>query len=77
MSWGVGLPGNSKEWLYVVAGEVRAGYEEKKLCKQSGEALAWAAQGGGTIPIPGGAQEILRCGTEGYGQGAWVDGWSR
>ena len=35
------------------------------LLRQSGEALAQAAQGGGGITIRGGVQEPWRCGTEG------------
>jgi len=33
----------------------------------SGEAVAQAAQGGGGVTIPGGVQELSRCGTEGRG----------
>jgi len=32
------------------------------------------AQGGGALTVPGGAQELWRCGTEGRGQWAWWDG---
>ena len=36
--------------------------------RKSGEALAQAAQGGGGgVTIPGGVQELWRCGTEGHG----------
>jgi len=42
--------------------------------------LDQAAQGGGGVTIPGGVQEMWRCGTEGHGLvvwWGWVDGWSR
>ena len=42
-------------------------------------ALAQGAQGGGGVTIPGGVQELWRCGTEARGQWAWwgwVDGWT-
>jgi len=32
------------------------------------DALAQATQGGGGITVPGGVQEMWRCGTEGCGQ---------
>jgi len=41
--------------------------QEKILHRRSGDALAWAAQGGGGVTIPGGLQEKGRCGTEGHG----------
>ena len=34
-----------------------------------------AAQGGGGVTVPGGAQEMWRCGTEGCGQWPWW-GWA-
>ena len=37
--------------------------------------MAQAAQGGGAVAIPGGVEELWRCGTEGRGQWAWAD-WS-
>jgi len=39
----------------------------KNLFSKSGAALAQAAQGGGALTIPGGVQELCRCGTEGRG----------
>ena len=45
----------------------------------SGEALAQAAQGSGGVTVPGGVQEVWRCGTEGHGQWAWwgwAEGWT-
>jgi len=42
--------------------------------------LAQAAQGGGGVTIPGGVQEMWRCGTEGrglVGMVGWTDGWTR
>ena len=33
-----------------------------------------AAQGGGGVTVPGGVQELWRCGTEGRVQWAWWDG---
>ena len=41
--------------------------------------MARAAQGGGGVTVPGGVQELWRCGTEGRGQWAqwgWADGWT-
>ena len=38
-----------------------------KISSLSVEALAQAAQGGGGVTIPGGVQEMWRCGTEGRG----------
>jgi len=48
-------------------GKVQAGCEERFLLRRSGT----AAQGGGGVTIPGGAQEPCGCGTEGRGQWAW------
>jgi len=48
-----------------VPGEVLVGYKETFLLQKSAQALEWAAQGGGGVIIPGGAQET--CGTEGHG----------
>ena len=36
--------------------------------------MAQAAQGDGGVTVPGGAQELWRCGTEERGQWAWWDG---
>ncbi len=39
-----------------------------------------SSQDGGAVTIPGGVQELWRCGTEGRGQWAWwgwVGGWTR
>lgn len=38
---------------------------QTKILKESGEALAQAAQGGGGVTVPGGVQEMWRSGTEG------------
>jgi len=35
----------------------------KFLLRKSGEALEWAAQGGGGVTVPGGVQEACTCGT--------------
>ena len=43
------------------------------LISKSGAAVAQAAQGGGAVTIPGGVQELWRCGTEGPGQRARWD----
>ena len=52
------------------------GYQEK-LVKKSGAPLAQAALGGGGVTVPGGAQGLWGCGTEGCGQWAAlvVGGW--
>ena len=42
--------------------------------KEHCNALAQAAQRGGGVTIPGGVQELCRCGTEGCGQWAWCYG---
>ena len=47
----------------------------KYFFPESGEAVAQAAQGGGGVTIPGGAQETRGYGTEGRGQWAWW-GWA-
>jgi len=39
--------------------------------QKSDDALAKAAQGGGGVTVPGGVQEMCRCGTEGHGLWAW------
>ena len=36
--------------------------------------IGTAAQGGGAVTVPGGVQELWRCGTEGCGQWAWWGG---
>ena len=38
-----------------------------KISSQSDEALEQAAWGSGTVTVPGGIQEMCRCGTEEYG----------
>ena len=38
-----------------------------KLLRKSAEVLEEAAWGGGGVSIPGGVQEMWRCGTEGHG----------
>ena len=40
----------------------------------SARVVAQAAQGGGTVTVPGGVQELWRCGTEVCGQWVWWDG---
>jgi len=50
----------------VTPGEVQVGDLEKQLLRKSGEALEQTAQGCGTS-IPGGAQQMCRCGTEARG----------
>ena len=37
------------------------------ILRKSGEAVAQAAKEGGGVTIPGGVQELHRCGTEGHG----------
>jgi len=39
---------------------------KKNLLRKSGEALEHTAHGGGGVNIPGGVQELCRCGTEGH-----------
>ena len=48
-------------------GKVQVGYKEKILHRKSGEVLEETAQGGGGVTVPGGAQGMCRCGTEGCG----------
>jgi len=50
------------------------GYQEILIFRRNGDALAQAAQGGGGVTIPGGAQELWSCGTEDHGQCAWWGG---
>ena len=50
-----------------MSGEAQVGYEEKFILRKSGEALVQAAKGGGGVTVPGGVQEMWRCGTEGGG----------
>ena len=38
-----------------------------KLLQDSGQAVAWTAQGDGEVTVPGGVQEMFRCCTEGHG----------
>jgi len=40
---------------------------EEIILRKSDNALEQAAQGGGGDTIPGGVQELHRCGTEGHG----------
>jgi len=45
--------------------------------RKNGEALEQAAQGGSGVTIPGGVQEMCRCGTADYGLvGTVADGWT-
>ena len=55
------------------AGEVLFGYKNKFLLSKRGEVMA-LLPGGGGVTIPGGVQEVWRCGTEGRGQ--WCSGWT-
>ena len=48
-------------------GEVQVGFKEILLLRKRGEALEQATQEGGRFTVPGGAQEMLRCVTEGTG----------
>ena len=49
---------------------------EKKYPLKELSDIGTAAQGSGGVTIPGGAQELWRCGTEGCGQWACVGGWA-
>jgi len=54
------LLGKCKEVLLLI--QLHSGWLlGKKIIRKSGEALEWAAQGGGGVTVPG------RCGTEGRG----------
>ena len=56
------------------AGEVQVGQQEK-----SSGALATGCPEGDGVAVPGGVQELWRCGTEGHGQWTWwglLDGWT-
>ena len=57
------------------ATEVQVRYQEEFLLRESSEAVAQAAQGGGAVTVPGGVEEPCGCGTEGHGQWAWW-GWA-
>jgi len=46
----------------VVPGEIFTEDQEKFIHVKSGQALEWAAQGGGEVPIPGGVYETCGCG---------------
>ena len=48
-----------------------SGWKLGSILRESSEAVAQAAQGGGAVTIPGGVQEPCGCGTEGRGQWAW------
>jgi len=39
----------------------------RQFCMSPGALYKQAAQGGGAVTIPGGIQEMWRCGTEGHG----------
>jgi len=52
-----------------VPGEVQAGYLENLPQQKSGQIIEQTAWGSGGVTIPGGVQELQRCGTEGYGRG--------
>ena len=51
----------------VSPGEVQVGYHGKFILQKSGNALEQASQGGDGVTIPGGVQEMCRCGTKGHG----------
>lgn len=54
--------------------EIQIVYQEKLLFQNSGQALKEAAQGGGGITVPGNAQKLYGCGTEGYDLMGKIDG---
>jgi len=45
----------------IASGEVQVEHQETFPLRKSGEALEQAAQGGGGVSIPEGAQEMCRC----------------
>ena len=47
------------------AGFIQAGCQEIPLFQKSGQALEWAAQGGGGVTEPRGVQAMFRCCTKG------------
>ena len=63
-------------WLQAAPGKVQAGCQEILLILKSGQALEWAAQGGGEVADPGGVQGMFgRC-VEGHGLVRPIgDGW--
>ena len=65
-----------KLWLQAAPGKVQAGRYEIPLLWKGGQALEWAAQGGGGVTNPGGVQGAFgRC-VEGHGLlRTIVDGW--
>ena len=62
---------NSNLWPQFAPGEIQLGFQGKFILRNSGDAVAQAAQGGGGVTTPGGAQELCGCGTEGCSQWAW------
>ena len=48
-----------------MSAEVQVGYLKKFLLRKSIEVLEQAAQGGSEVTVPGGIQEMCRCGTVG------------
>ena len=51
-------------------GEVQVGHQEKFLFRNSSDAVAQDAQGGGGVTVCGGVPELWRCGTAGRSQWA-------
>jgi len=49
---------------------LRKTFQKERCCSGT------AAQGGGGVTVPGGVQELCRCGTEGRGDGRWMFGLS-
>ena len=47
-----------------VSREIQVVCEEKFILQKTGKALEWAAHRGGSIP--GGVEEVCRCGTKGH-----------
>ena len=82
LGYAVGRAGGNRNWVCAASAlrEVRAssctgghsGWVLGTASPKNGGAVAWTAQGGGAVTIPGGVQEPWRCGTWGHGQ--WV-GW--
>ena len=59
------IPGiNQFRSSQVVPEEVQIGYQEESLHREGGQALEWAAQGSGGVPIPG-----ETCGRDAQGRG--------